>query len=282
MIMRYAIFIFMVSISFAVCGQTDSVTFTQAKWKKERLKSGVWFKSCSFDNNLFNSSQVISVVEIKKRKRKFDLGYDPKVLKLTSEFGKESGALVALNGTFFDIKNGGSVDFIQSDGQVINENRLRENGNRADHQKAAVVLDGGRLEIAKWDGTADWEKRLKGEDIMTSGPLLILDFKPETLDSTAFAKTRHPRTAIAVTKRRVLLIAVDGRDTNAAGMNLFELSKVLRWLGAEDGINLDGGGSTTLWIKNYPENGVVNYPSDNKVWDHVGERKVANVILIRK
>lgn len=65
-------------------------------------------------------------------------------------------------------------------------------------------------------------------------------------------------------------------------MSLFELSKLMRWLKSDDAINLDGGGSTTLWINNQPENGVVNYPSDNKKWDHEGERKVANVVLLKK
>ena len=30
------------------------------------------------------------------------------------------------------------------------------------------------------------------------------------------------------------------------------------------------------------ENGIVNYPADNKKWDHEGTRKVANVILLKK
>ena len=51
---------------------------------------------------------------------------------------------------------------------------------------------------------------------------------------------------------------------------------------ASDAINLDGGGSTTLWITNYKDNGVVNFPTDNKKWDHEGERKVANVVLLKK
>jgi exopolysaccharide biosynthesis protein len=79
-----------------------------------------------------------------------------------------------------------------------------------------------------------------------------------------------------------LFITIDGRDDNAAGMNLFELRNFLRWMKACDAINLDGGGSTTLWIYNQPDNGVVNYPSDNKVWDHLGERKVANVLLVKR
>ncbi|MCK4879516.1 MAG: phosphodiester glycosidase family protein, partial [Bacteroidales bacterium] len=42
--------------------------------------------------------------------------------------------------------------------------------------------------------------------------------------------------------------------------------------GCIDAINLDGGGSTTMWTK---DNGVVNRPSDKR-----GERPVANAILI--
>jgi exopolysaccharide biosynthesis protein len=46
-------------------------------------------------------------------------------------------------------------------------------------------------------------------------------------------------------------------------------------------MNLDGGGSTTMYIKKQSDNGVVNYPSDNKQFDHYGERKVANIIYIK-
>lgn len=42
-------------------------------------------------------------------------------------------------------------------------------------------------------------------------------------------------------------------------------------------MNQDGGGSTTLWVK---EEGVINFPSDNKNFDHQGVRKVANGIAI--
>jgi len=31
-----------------------------------------------------------------------------------------------------------------------------------------------------------------------------------------------------------------------------------------------------------PDGGVINYPADNKKWDHEGQRKVANVILVKK
>ena len=116
---------------------------------------------------------------------------------------------------------------------------------------------------------------------MVTGPLLVYKNKLETLDTIAFNKNRHPRSIIVVTKtKRVLFVTIDGRDQNAQGMTLFEIQKISKWLNAKYAINLDGGGSTTLWVKNQPENGIVNYPCDNKIWDKLGERKVANVLML--
>lgn len=267
-----------------VCvAQSDSLTLVTAKWETEKIGKGLLLKRYLFKGDLFGSNQSIGILEIKKnRKFTFEFGFDSKELKLTSDFGKIANAIASLNGTFFDIKNGGSVDFLKVDGKIINENRI-QNDKRAVHQKAAIMLGGKELKIEKWDGQPTWESSLSSDNIMLSGPLLIFKNQVEPVDSSAFTYTRHPRTAIVVTNTdRVLFITVDGRDPNAAGMSLIELAKVLKWLNAKDGINLDGGGSTTLWIYNQPEGGIVNYPSDNKIWDHAGERKVANVILLKK
>lgn len=272
-------------ISFSLFAQSDSIAVVNAQWTKEKITKGITLKTFWFQNTLFNSNQNVSVLEVNsKGKYVFDLGFDAKKLITTSDFGKQANAIAALNGTFFDIANGGSVDYIKSNGEVINENRLSKNGKRANHQKSALLIQKGKLSIAKWDGNSDWEKTLVADDIMVSGPLLILNQSEEKLDTAnVFNKTRHPRTAVAITKNnKVLLITVDGRNANSAGMSLFELSKLMRWLQADDAINLDGGGSTTLWINNWGENGVVNYPTDNRKWDHEGQRKVANVLLLKK
>jgi len=273
----------MVSCFGSAFSQTDSINVVNADWKKKKIISGVILKTHWFNNNLFGSNQNVSILEIKQKKNLvLDLGYDARKLITTSDFGKYTNSLAALNGTFFDIANGGSVDFIKSDGVIINESRLNKSGERSGHQTSALVFNQGKLTIAKFNGDLSWEKSLSGDDIMVTGPLLIMDQKDIKLDSNAFNKTRHPRTAVAVTKKnRVLLITVDGRDDNSAGMSLFELAKLMRWLKSDDAINLDGGGSTTLWLSGYEGNGVVNYPSDNKKWDHLGERKVANVVLLK-
>ena len=177
--------------------------------------------------------------------------------------------------------NGGSVDFIKMNDTVIKQNVLGKNGKRAKHQESAIVIDdNGGLAIKKWDNTPNWENNLTEKDVMVSGPLLIFNKRTEELDSSSFTKSRHPRTAIGIKANgKVILLTVDGRQENSAGMSLHELTKIMRWLGCVSAINLDGGGSTTLWVQNI---GVINYPSDNKKWDHEGERKVANVLVLKK
>ncbi|HEU5291427.1 MAG TPA: phosphodiester glycosidase family protein, partial [Cyclobacteriaceae bacterium] len=251
---------FLLLIATASAAQSDSLTVVSAKWETKKIVKGVSWKSYLFKGNLFGSNQSINILEVRRNSKvTFAFGYDAKELKLTSDFGKGAAALAALNGTFFDIKNGGSVDYLKVNGQLIHKNRLQKDSTRAVHQKAAILLDGKQLKIEKWNGDPAWENALTSKDIMLSGPLLILNRQLESVDSSAFTYTRHPRTAIVVTNTdRVLLITVDGRDPNAAGMSLIELRKILKWLDAKDAINLDGGGSTTLWISNQPDNGVVN------------------------
>lgn len=274
------------SFSVVYAQNADSVAVVNAKWQKQKIAAKTMLITHHFnEKNLFMANQHIAYVELKRKGNAplFALGADEKVLKTTETFGKELNAIAAINGTFFDIKNGGSVDYIKVNGNVVNENRLDKNNKRARHQQAAVVIENGSLSIKKWDGTDNWEQSFAAKDVMSSGPLLMYNQQPEELDTTAFTKLRHPRSAVGVkADGKVILLTVDGRQENSAGMSLPELTKLMKWLGCVSAINLDGGGSTTLWLSSAPENGVVNYPSDNKKWDHKGTRKVANVILLKK
>jgi len=263
----------------------DSIAFTKAKWHKKSVAKKTKVHTYQFrDSSLFKANQYICFVEVKNHKRApgFFIGFEKKQLIKTSDFARKHNAIAALNGTFFDIKNGGSVDFVKVNDTIINENVRDKNNIRALHQKAGVVINDYKLTIKKWDGSADWENKLTDKNVMLSGPLLLLNNENEQLDAISFNSLRHPRTAIGIKPDgSVLLLTVDGRQENSAGMSLIELTKIMKWLGCTSAINLDGGGSTTLWVQGFRENGVVNHPSDNKKWDHEGERKVANVIFIK-
>jgi exopolysaccharide biosynthesis protein len=304
--MKYTILSFIATvIVYSAIAQQDSISFVHAGWNIKKIARGIQLRQHWFDHSLFGASQNISILEVTlNKKNRIDVEADPVKLRPTSSFGTEDNALAAINGTFFDMKNGGSVDYIRLNGKTMNETRPGRNNNRTFHQKAAIVTNGDKLTIQKWDGTADWENKLAGEDVMVTGPLLVENQQETAMDTISFYTMRHPRSAIAVKGNKVFLISVDGRNKKAAGMTLNELAQVICWLHADEGINLDGGGSTTLWINHFPDGGVVNYPSDNKKmeksplyragtdldnlaadeqkWDHSGERPVANVILITR
>ena len=90
-----------------------------------------------------------------------------------------------------------------------------------------------------------------------------------------FSVTRHPRTAVGFSRdsSTLYLITVDGRSESSSGMSLAELASLMQSLGVAQGLNLDGGGSTTLVLGGR----VVNHPSDS-----AGERTVGNVLLITR
>jgi hypothetical protein len=88
-----------------------------------------------------------------------------------------------------------------------------------------------------------------------------------------FARKRHPRTGVGVTRdsTTILLVTVDGRQAASVGMTLEEFGHLMLSLGAFQALNLDGGGSTTMVV----DGAVANMPSDL-----TGERAVANCLVV--
>jgi len=114
-------------------------------------------------------------------------------------------------------------------------------------------------------------------------PVLLRDSVPAVdLDSAGganFGPVRHPRTAVGIAAggRRVLLVTVDGRQRPYSdGMTLREMADFFLRIGVPTAINLDGGGSTTLVVRE-PSGAlrIVNRPSDA-----AGERPVANALAV--
>lgn len=90
------------------------------------------------------------------------------------------------------------------------------------------------------------------------------------LDNTATAV----RTAVGIASggHRLLLLALDGASRYRSGLTVAELASELRKLGATEGFNLDGGGSSTLVVRKPGKSAVsvLNHPSGG------AERAVAN------
>jgi hypothetical protein len=89
-----------------------------------------------------------------------------------------------------------------------------------------------------------------------------------------FAAARHPRSGIAYDTRAgvVWFAVVDGRQPpHSAGMTLPEFAALFESLGADEALNLDGGGSSALVVRGVP----ANRPSDPE-----GERAVVNALAL--
>ena len=278
----------LLGIVLAVCslgivkGQTvsDSLAIVSAQWKIESPQKGIIHKYVSIPQ-LYQVPQSISLIEI-------DPGAGLKVgvtvsdkMRETSKMASEQGAIAAINGSYFDMKRGNSVCFLKVDRQVVDTTTLGEFARRV---TGAVSIRKGKMKIISWNRQI--EKQYKGKKgiVLASGPLMLKDgrYCDWSLCEKDFIRTKHPRSAVALTKDgKILFITVDGRfPEQAEGVNIPELAHLIRILGGEDALNLDGGGSTTLWLSGASDDGVINYPCDNGRFDHAGERKVPNILYI--
>lgn len=103
-------------------------------------------------------------------------------------------------------------------------------------------------------------------------PTLLEDgvITAEDCDTSYFCD-RNPRTGVGVTGNgTILLVTVDGRQEKSIGMTPVQFAKLMQYLGAKWALNLDGGGSTAMWV----EGGMVNRPSD------VPERAVGSALVV--
>lgn len=253
--------------------EEDAQKIVEVSWNVTTLSESVVWKYYHFDD-LFSSNQFISVlqVDLSDSDLKVDIPYVESGFLKTSDAAINTRATAAINGSYFNTTKGGSTVFFKRDGEIINYTvtgftSYRENVGFAvdEHRKVSIV----KRPPSGW-------RTSQAETLLVSGPLLLENKKIVKQEEQAFNTKRHPRTAIGITsENKLIAVVVDGRSAQSNGMTIHELSVVMKALGCVDAMNLDGGGSSTLWVKN---RGVVNHPSDNGKFDHEGERGVATIV----
>lgn len=286
MVRRGFIILCLQLLSLSVFAQSDSVVYVAKKYDTADLKSGLTLHSYIYDESqAFKSNQQIFILEIPDNgEYSLEFVYEEKRTP-TSTMALKSGAVAAVNGSFFDMDKHFPVCYLRIDSVEVGENTPgKDTVNRKYYQYGTICIDHDSVFILKTDSSRRWEERLPYRDIMTAGPLLIKDHELQYLrDDRTFVTMRHNRTALGILDDGTLLLVVaDGRFKQAAGLTLFELQEFMDMLGCRDAINLDGGGSTTLFMNTDEAEGVVNYPSDNGRFDHEGERPVSNAIVVKR
>ena len=189
-----------------------------------------------------------------------------------SAFAQEYGAQIAINANFFDAS---------TCGLAMGDGRLWRDAYR-DRCGASLAfgLQPGGTRLAFFDSVdhpttceLPWARQ-----VITGWPRLLdggaVVFEPEEpIGMYRF----HPRTAVGATPggATLVLAVIDGRRSGIPGMTSLGIIPLMEEFGVSDAINLDGGGSSELYIE--AEGGVVNRPSDRverRVGNHLGVRLV--------
>ena len=231
----------------------DSAALAQAEWQITDLGGGAVARRTQTE--LFGTQQTLSVA-IYPRRGFSTLVVQPEgAARATSRLGEEAGADMAINGSYFHMKSAEPITFVLSDGEIRNRGTMKPSpltSRIARRYRSALAA---------------------GPMLVHEGEILIYD-----TDDT-FYTGRHPRSVIGTrSDGSVVLLVIDGRfPGRAAGATIAETAYIARQLGLTEALNLDGGGSSSLWTRQL---GVLNHPTDNKRFDHEGERAVPNGIVV--
>lgn len=266
----------------------DSMRVAIAPWIRETLRPGVELRKAVFTMFAADSLQEIYIIEAAlSPENRIGIGFPgPALADLTrtSVQAAAANAYAAINAGYFTNSGGVITEFpyVRINGV---EKQVGATGNSKTFRSAALTFDGdgyGNVRI-RLTGTSDQNAKaqeLTDANILVAGPLLVSDNKLNTdipgAESTTHNVTAHPRTALGKIDDgsdhgKIVFVAVDGRLGTGTGMSNFQLQRFMRYLGAQHAMCLDGGGSTTMYIK---ERGVINTPSDGS------ERAVQTTVML--
>ena len=269
----------------AVAQDADSVAFANAKRHPLRLKDAEGY---TISANIFGVPQTISIIKFSPKK--FTVKpIQPYSVTTVGEVCEEQKADFGINACYWAVSTGVPTTFVKTDGKVMSGTHPaalpRVNG--------LLLMHKNRIEIIRsYDRPEYPEIADKCDNIIACGPVLLDDGKvvdygyilnsEETKNKRQhpFFLRRHPRSAIGCNAEGDLfLMVVDGRfPGKAEGASIAEMAKLCKWLGMVEAMNLDGGGSSTLWSKAY---GVVSHPCDNRTFDHEGSREVSSTLIVK-
>ena len=193
---------------------------------------------------------------------------------LLAGLATHEAVVAGVNGDFFNLKDGSPTNLLVVNGRMLAPPNGRPvlafDSAGVPHLTPFTLRDGRLLPFHP-------------RNAVGGRPLLVtdstLDVAVDTAGRGPFGQ-RNPRTAAGIARggRQLILVAVDGREYQNAGMTLRELGDLMLALGARDAINLDGGGSTTMVFADPDSAGklrIANHPSDKG-----GERTVGDALAI--
>jgi len=175
-----------------------------------------------------------------------------------SSFAREYGTSVAINSCPFSPVSAREGETREITGLFIRDGRLW--GKPDVRYDAVVFKKGGGADFVRQSYLLI-SKDYKDIENAVGGFLMILA-DSTVLDRVKNSGARHPRTVLGLSDEGSFLyiLVIDGRQLSSSGATEEEAARLLLKLGAESGLNLDGGGSTTLVLTKNRRPFVVNSP----------------------
>jgi hypothetical protein len=184
-----------------------------------------------------------------------------------SSFAKLVGAQAAINGDFFSYTDYSTSGFAAGGG-------VPWPGTTDTATSGSLVFskDAARVELVKPATKLVFDKAWMW-GVVSGHPLVVSEGVAQKDTSGTLCPNRHPRTAVGLSKSgsTLYLVVVDGRSSASVGMTCAELGVLMKGLGAWNALNLDGGGSSAMYVAG---KGIVNTPSDGS------ERVVGNHLAL--
>ena len=241
-------------------------------WRRSQISNDVeWSR---YDGLIDGESQSVNVVRVSgDRKAEMVIQHHRGCQRVSDAAGD---ALIGINGGYFGV-NCSVVGDLVVGGQVISRSAPT---TPPLEMRPWVSWRRDALEFAWYPNDSqpnDIEFGLSSHPMLAQNGLAQAAVQPEEQVYSAIDWARNPRSVMAqADDGDVLLITIDGRSAGRAGLSTPALADwLVETLDVRDAVNLDGGGSTTLYIRGCSADGVVNTPSDNQ-----GERAVATGVFV--
>ena len=191
------------------------------------------------------------------------------VARTTSEFLRSYQVQLAINGSLFFPTKPRSGDGVDAIGLAISGGKTYSEAQYG--WPVLCILEGNTVEIREMDCPDGTQEAIAGSNIVLKDGQVV----PQGSDDGA--TKLYPRTAVALDQQgsKLWLVVIDGRQFRySEGVSLAELGEIIAKLGAYQGLNLDGGGSTAMVREHLGGAKVLNAPIHTRI--PMRQRPVAN------
>lgn len=194
--------------------------------------------------------------------------YGRNIKAATSIIAESHNAIFAVNGDYYGFRDYGFV---------LRNGILYRDQAKNSLSEALAIDSAGDFSIIS-------ESQTDGQTLLDEGFWQVLSFGPalvnngeitvDTDDEVGKAMASNPRTAIGqISPLHYLFIVSDGRTAESEGLSLFQLAGLFAEYGCTVAYNLDGGGSSTIYLNGE----VINNPTDGRSDD---ERSVSDIVYV--